>query len=50
MLREIGENLPLGGAALVVLLKEEWLSELKHVLGNEVYLERWARDLEDEAT
>jgi uncharacterized membrane protein len=46
VLREIGENLPRDGAALVVLLKEEWLVELQDILHGEVYMERWALDVE----
>jgi len=47
LLREIGENLPSEGAAVVVLLKEEWFDELSSVLSDEVYLERWALDTEE---
>jgi uncharacterized membrane protein len=46
VLREIGENLPAEGAALVILLKEEWFEELNDVLTRELYLERWALDTE----
>lgn len=46
VLREIGENLPPAGAALVVLLKEEWVDELRDFLHGEVYMERWALDME----
>jgi uncharacterized membrane protein len=46
VLREIGENLPNDGAALVVLLKEKWFDELNDVLSPEADLERWALDTE----
>jgi hypothetical protein len=46
LLREIGENMTRDGAALVVILKEEWVDELRDFLRGEVYMERWALDLE----
>ncbi len=46
VLREIGENLPNDGAALVVLLKEKWFDELNDVLSPKADLERWALDTE----
>jgi uncharacterized membrane protein len=47
VLREIGENLPVEGAALVVLLKEGWFDELNDVLSPEANVERWALDTEE---
>ena len=46
LLREIGENMPHDGAALVVLLEEEWFSELRGVIFEEAYVERWALDVD----
>ena len=42
LLREIAENLPRDGAALVVMLREEWFMELRELISPDVSIERWA--------
>lgn len=41
LLKEIGENLPPGGAALVVVIEESWLDELRKVVGAYADVERY---------
>jgi uncharacterized membrane protein len=42
ILKEIGENLPPGGAALVAVVEEKWLAELSETLADYAALERFA--------
>ncbi len=42
LLKEIGENLPPGGAALVAVIEENWLAELSDTLADYSDLERFA--------
>jgi hypothetical protein len=42
LLRQVGENLPQDGAALVMLLREAWYAELSELISRDVYVERWA--------
>jgi uncharacterized membrane protein len=42
LLKEIGENLPPGGAALVAVVEEKWLAELSDALSDYTALERFA--------
>jgi uncharacterized membrane protein len=42
LLKEIGENLPPGGAALVAVVEEKWLTELSDTLSDYAALERFA--------
>jgi hypothetical protein len=46
LLREIGENLPESGSALVMLLEEGWLGELRDVIGDGVDVERWGIEVD----
>jgi uncharacterized membrane protein len=41
LLREIGENLPAGGAALVLVIAEPWIEELSEVVGGHKGVERY---------
>lgn len=45
LLREIGENMPHDGAALVLLLREEWFDELKDIVADGADMERWALEV-----
>jgi uncharacterized membrane protein len=42
LLKEIGENLPPGGAALVAVVEEKWLADLSETLADYASLERFA--------
>ena len=42
LLKEIGENLPPGGAVLVAVIEEKWLAELSDTLAGYADLERFA--------
>lgn len=42
LLKEIGENLPPGGAALVAVVEENWLADLSETLSDYAALERFA--------
>ena len=42
LLKEIGENLPPGGAALVAVVEEKWLAELSNTLSDYAAFERFA--------
>lgn len=42
LLKEIGENLPPNGAALVAVIEEKWLAELSDTLAGYADLERFA--------
>jgi uncharacterized membrane protein len=46
LLKEIGENLPPDGAALVVVVEEPWLDELRKAAGEFADLDRYALDPE----
>jgi hypothetical protein len=46
LLREIAENIPHDGAALVVLLREEWFQELRALMSDEIDVERWTPAME----
>jgi uncharacterized membrane protein len=43
LLKEIGENLPPGGAAVVAVIEETWLADLPESLAGYTDLERFAR-------
>ena len=42
LLKEIGENLPPGGAALVAVVEEKWLADLSETLSEYSAMERFA--------
>lgn len=42
LLKEVGENLPPGGAALVAVIEERWLADLSETLADYSDLERFA--------
>ena len=42
LLKEIGENLPPGGAALVAVVEEKWLADLSETLSDYAAMERFA--------
>jgi uncharacterized membrane protein len=42
LLKEIGENLPPGGAALVAVVEEKWLADLSDTLSDYSAMERFA--------
>jgi uncharacterized membrane protein len=42
LLKEIGENLPPGGAALVAVVEEKWLADLSETLSDYSAMERFA--------
>jgi uncharacterized membrane protein len=42
LLKEIGENLPAGGAALVLIIAEPWTEELRQIVGAPEAVERYA--------
>jgi uncharacterized membrane protein len=42
LLKEIGENLPAGGAALVLIVAERWTEELRPIVGEHKGVERYA--------
>jgi uncharacterized membrane protein len=42
LLKEIGENLPAGGAALVLIVAEPWTEELRPIVGDHKGVERYA--------
>lgn len=46
LLREIAENLPSQGAAVVVLVHEGWFDELRDLITAGSEIERWAPDVE----
>jgi hypothetical protein len=41
LLKEIGENLPAGGAALVLVIAEPWIEELSELVGGHKGVERY---------
>lgn len=49
LLKEIGENLPPGGAALVAVIEEKWLAELSDTLSRYSAFERYAMKPESAA-
>ena len=44
LLKEIGENLPPGGAALVTLVEERWLTAFRELVGAPLGFERYAME------
>jgi uncharacterized membrane protein len=48
LLKEIGENLPPGGAALVTVIEERWLTGLREVMASPVGFERYPIEAEAE--
>ncbi|HEX5911635.1 MAG TPA: hypothetical protein VFY54_00755, partial [Rubrobacter sp.] len=42
LLKEIGENLPPGGAALVTVIEERWLTGFREMVGAPLGFERYA--------
>jgi hypothetical protein len=46
LLKEIGENLPPGGAALVTVIEERWLTHFRELVGAPLGFERYAMESE----